>query len=425
MALATPPDPQPSAPQATPSEPSLRRGRRRSQTRARLRAYAPQTQGNTGVTGIATLTFTAGEAAAHLADWQALADRALEPNPFYRPDFLLPYLRHMERADVTLCAVRRDTDGAFLALAPFARRRLGLLLSGATAHAGDYGPLGTPLVAPDADADVLAALIDTAHTMVGTDIVTLPYLRTDGPVYDLVLDLEEANLWRLDLDNPCVRAGHATGPTGEEQYRALGTRRRKEVERQFRRLSDTGAVDLVSLDKPEAVAAAFEAFLTLEARGWKGRRGTALACRNDRASFARAFIARMAEAGRVRIDVLRRDAAPIAMMIMLRDGARMLSWKIAYDEDLARFSPGAQVSRYSMRRTLETDGVAEADSLAVPDHPMITPLWRGRIPYATAILTRGPAADLRLSLTALDHALERRLRRAAKRVVTALRGGDG
>lgn len=303
--------------------------------------------------GTTAVTFTATQAGEHMSAWSALADTAIEPNPFFRPDFLLPYLKHMDNRQVAICAVRDSRDGAFMALAPVARRRLGLLAPSATVHAGEYGPLGTPLIARSADSDTLALLLDTAVAHSGTGLVALPYLRTDGPVHDMLLEIGTTSTWQMTREAISLRAGHATGPTGQEQYGLLGTRRRKEIARQLRRLSETGDTEFQSLSALNDVCAAFETFLALEARGWKGRRGTALACDPERLAFARTFIHEMARTGRVRIDQLVLEAKPVAMMIMLRDGHRVWSWKITYDEQLSRFSPGAQITRYAMRRDFE------------------------------------------------------------------------
>lgn len=382
-------------------------------------------QVTTGSSMTATV-FTAGEADPHLGAWRALAGVTLEPNPFFGPEFLLPYLQHMEPQDVAIVAIGDAVDGAFLALAPFARRRAGLLARRVSVLAGDYGPLGAPLLAPDADPQVLAALLDAAAEHFGGGPVVLPYLRTDGPVFDLLQDVCTETGWRLARDNDSLRAGHATGATGHEQYRLLGARRRKELDRQLRRLGDAGAAELASVTDPAGIAEAFERFLELEAAGWKGRRGTALASDPSRAAFARSFIQGMARAGKARIDMLTQGGVAVAMLVMLRERDRVFSWKIAFDEARARLSPGAQVTRYAMRRNLEEAGVAEADSLAVPDHPMITPLWRGKVPYATLLIARGPAAGAALAFARADLAARRGLRRVAKAVLRRLRpSADG
>ena len=400
--------------------PELRSRRRKDPRRpaAARRAVVRQDRAMT------PLVFRAAEAEAHLAHWRALAETAVEPNPFFGPDFLLPYLAHMETGDVRILAVRDAADGSFLALVPFLRRRAGLAVPVVSACAGDYGPLGTPLLAPSADSAVLSLLLDTAAREFGTRTFLVPYLRTDGPVSELFDDLAEDAGWQVSRTARAVRAGHAAGPTGEEQFRLIGTRRRKELDRQLRRLEEANvSARFDSLSEPAAVEAAFERFLALEASGWKGKRGTALASNPERAAFARSFIASLAARGHVRIDTLGENDTPAAMLVTVRDRDSVFSWKIAYDEQLARFSPGAQVARQAMRRNLDEAGFSDADSLAIPDHPMMAPLWRGSVPFATLVVSKGPRGALHGALARLDIAADRRLRKLARTLLARLRKG--
>ncbi|WP_186399970.1 GNAT family N-acetyltransferase [Stappia sp. P2PMeth1] len=371
---------------------------------------------------MSALLFSPAEAAAHLAQWRALAETALEPNPFFGPDFLLPYLAHMKIGEAALLAVRDEADGAFLALVPFHRRRAGLAVPVTSACAGDYGPLGTPLLAPAAGPAALALLLDAAARAFGASTLLFPWLRTDGPVAGLFHALARESGWHVARTAPGMRAGHGAGPAGEEQFRLIGTRRRKTLERQLRRLQEAHPPGrFESLSTAQEVEAAFERFLALEASGWKGRRGTALACRPERAAFARAFVSAMAARGQIRIDTLEADGVPAAMLVTVRDRDRVFAWKIAHDERLARFSPGAQLARRTMRRTLDEAGVSDTDSLAIPDHPMIAPLWRGTVPYATLVVSKGPAGALRGALVRLDIAADSHLRRLARAALARLR----
>ena len=54
----------------------------------------------------------------HVAAWDALADRASEPNPFYESWYLLPSLRHLA-ADVAI--LRFERDGMLAGLLPVVR----------------------------------------------------------------------------------------------------------------------------------------------------------------------------------------------------------------------------------------------------------------------------------------------------------------
>ena len=84
--------------------------------------------------------------------------------------------------------------------------------------------------------------------------------------------------------------------------------------------------------------------MALEAAGWKGKGGSALSSSPATAEFAREAVAHAASnAGAVRIDSIDVDGEPIAMLVSFIAGETAFTWKIAYDEAYARFSPGAQL----------------------------------------------------------------------------------
>ena len=53
------------------------------------------------------------------------------------------------------------------------------------------------------------------------------------------------------------------------------------------------------------------------------------------------------------------------------------AFKIAYDEEFARFSPGVLLQRENLA-LLDQPGIAWCDSCASADHPMIDHIWRER-----------------------------------------------
>ena len=62
------------------------------------------------------------------------------------------------------------------------------------------------------------------------------------------------------------------------------------------------------------------------------------------------------------------------LLVNLRSGEGVFSFKTAFDEAFSRFSPGVllQIENYAL---LDRPGLAWADSCAAPDHPMIDSLW--------------------------------------------------
>src|SRR5665213_1502868 len=77
----------------------------------------------------------------------------------------------------------------------------------------------------------------------------------------------------------------------------LGPKKLKEMRRQRHRLAEHGAVAFEVARNPQDVASALETFLTLEASGWKGQRGTALKQDHGDAGFIRRATVALAETG--------------------------------------------------------------------------------------------------------------------------------
>jgi CelD/BcsL family acetyltransferase involved in cellulose biosynthesis len=184
-------------------------------------------------------------------------------------------------------------------------------------------------------------------------------------------------------------------PSGERSLyveHALSHHRRKEIRRQWRRLSEAGAAVLSAAIDAAAVAGAIDHFLALEAAGWKGRAGTAAADDQNLQRFVRKAVNGLAVEGKVTIDRLFVDGRAIAAAIVLRSGRFAWFWKIAYDEAFARFSPGVMLSVALTEELVADAGVVRADSCATADHPMIDHIWRERLPLCNRLIGVGQRA---------------------------------
>jgi hypothetical protein len=89
----------------------------------------------------------------------------------------------------------------------------------------------------------------------------------------------------------------------------------------------------------------------------------------------------------------------IAALIVLRSGDSAWCWKIAYDEQHARASPGVQLMLQATKALLAETGLARVDSCAAPDHPMIDHIWRERLPLADRLVQPGPYGGAAFALT--------------------------
>lgn len=126
----------------------------------------------------------------------------------------------------------------------------------------------------------------------------------------------------------------------QEHVAALSRNARSQWRRAGRRLAHQGRLAFSIEEDARDFAARYEEFQALEASGWKGRAGTAIAVVPRDTAFFHSLLGSLASAGHLRWHVLRLDGRAIAMEIGIRFAARLVIYKVAYDEALRGHSPG-------------------------------------------------------------------------------------
>ena len=317
-----------------------------------------------------------------LPEWAVLAARSAGDNLFFRSEFAVPAMRSLgDRVSIATVALR---DGRLAALAPFTGARLGRFAPAKRLWAHAYAPLGLPLIDRDAIAPAVGALV---AGLAGRGSLIVPDLPLDGPVAAALRAAATRANRPVDVLDRHVRAvldRTAAGPAGVRA--ALPAKRRKEFSRQMRRLAERGRVTFETRIEPADVRSRFEVFMALEAAGWKGKRGTALISHKASADFAREAVRALADAGAARIDSVDVDREPIAMVVSFAAGATAFTWKIAYDETYARYSPGVQLMLEVAAGIFSDPTIARIDSCAAAHHPMIDHLWGGRMAIGTLVI---------------------------------------
>ena len=108
------------------------------------------------------------------------------------------------------------------------------------------------------------------------------------------------------------------------------------------------------------------------------------------AAFIRRATAALAETGQCEIVTLHAGDTAVAAAIVLRHQDRAFYFKLGIDERFAKYSPGVQLTLDLTRHLCADPAIASADSTAGPDHPMINPIWRGRLAIGDVLIPLRP-----------------------------------
>jgi Acetyltransferase (GNAT) domain len=337
--------------------------------------------------------------------WRALAECAIEPNGYYLPAWELAVNASASgRTGASALAAWREASPNELApsdpVIPATdepARLIGLLPVvslwrackiplPALASASPYGTLCTPLLDRGLAEEAAKSLMSEARTAGAHALILRDVSLSGAAMKAFTLALRQDGLQPIILHSHLRACLDARREADEVLRDALSAKKLKELRRQRNRLAEHGAVRFAVARTTDEIARAVEVFLTLEASGWKGERGTALQQDQGDLSFIRSATRGLSETGQCEIVTMHAGETPVASAVVLRHQDRAFYFKLGIDERFAKFSPGVQLT-LDLTRHLCADAVlATADSTADADHPMINPIWRGRLKIGDVII---------------------------------------
>lgn len=359
--------------------------------------------------------------------WRLLSDNAVEPNGFYLPEWELAVNASAQtRTNVSaLTAIADATAGndnpRLIGLLPAisAWRAYHLPLP-ALVSADPYGVLGTPLLDRDRVDEAAGKLMSQARKA-GAHALILRDIPLDGPVMAALTRALTSNGLKPRILQSHARAClDATRNADELLREALGPKKLKELRRQRNRLAEHGEVIFTIATQPSEIKRDLRIFLMLEASGWKAKRGTALAQDDGDATFIRRAVYDAATRGNCEIVTLHAGDTPVASGIVLRHLDRAFYFKLGVDERFAKCSPGVQLTLELTRHLCADPAIAMADSNAIPGHPMIDPIWRGRLAIGDVLIPLN-RRDLFVPAIRLGLTLRRLVREPARQFVHFIR----
>jgi len=278
-------------------------------------------------------------------EWTALCEEGASNEPFLRPEWFAAFAKNFEK-EILLLTVRRDQK--LRAVLPLVRKN-GNLDGVPVRKLQAVFNLQTPrfdLIHGRDETEreeIVKAVWKEIKKQSKWDVLEMRLVKKDGWLNDLLAFAASENyrtgIWQMDS------APFITLPQGsdkeklfEEYTKGLKKSFRQDLNRTLRRLKELGKVEFVVTRaySPELMQKYFE----LEAKGWKGRGGTAVACDPKAIKLHDDFARAVAEKNALFVYELKLDGRTIAMSVNIMYDRQTVFWKTSYDEEYRTYSPG-------------------------------------------------------------------------------------
>ena len=312
----------------------------------------------------------------HAETWDLLA--AERPNPFFSSAWLSQWAKG-HPAEQTRCATLCSPSGELLAGALFRTAPLGLASA----------------ASPSTDWDMVA--VDEASrrrlwqhvARLGLSRLHLSGVYAGTRETDIACQaLAEAGYGVL----PSVREAPSPYVTLPHSFEELVARQKsRSLKRQLKKRRDLdarGAVRLRTSSPGAELEHNFDEFLRVEAAGWKGREGTAIASKPQTEAEYRGFARAAAELGWLRLTLLALEDKVIAGSLDISVGGELFTVKAGFDEAYADLSPGHALNMDVFEAAI-AEGLRGVDLMGrAEDYKMA---WADRVqPRQRLRVLRGP-----------------------------------
>ncbi|HKF85756.1 MAG TPA: GNAT family N-acetyltransferase [Candidatus Limnocylindrales bacterium] len=280
------------------------------------------------------------------AEWDALCDRTAA-RPWVRPGWLRAWHDAFGRGPLRVITVR-DEEGRVRAVAPVE------VLPGEHRSPTNYHSPAFELLTEDRHAarDLASALFAGAPRR-----LSLAFVPATSPTRDLLA--RHARRGGRDVFERVLERCPFVEPDGD-WGRYLQARRGhlvRELRRRRRGLERTGAVELEVVGErahePDELASRLDEFLRVEASGWKGERGTAIAATPATLGFYRTLATWLHARGALRLALLRHDGRAIAADFAVEAGGVHALLKTGYEPSYRSSSPGMLLREAMLKRAFE------------------------------------------------------------------------
>ena len=300
-------------------------------------------------------------------EWNAALARGARDEPMLRHEWLRAWIENFAPGATLRTFLAREGKEICAAVPLIETREQGAdtcFLPMVTWHtpSNDHSQRGGVLLGRRGD-EGLNLIWDTLVATPGWDRLRFRDLPTGAPEWQLRDRAEQAGypcgLW-VSLRSPYL----PLPKTYEAVEQALEGKFRQNLRRRRRRMAEQGEVQYALVDAKDgkALDTALADLFEIEASGWKGREGTAIALRPELVGFYTQIARDAARRGALALGTVRLAGKVVAAHLSVVHGKRHFLIKIGYDESLHEYSPGQQMVSEAIRDSCAR-GLQEFDFL--------------------------------------------------------------
>ncbi len=173
----------------------------------------------------------------------------------------------------------------------------------------------------------------------------------------------------------------------------ISKNRRKNIKRRRSNLQQAGDLKHVIYTLPDDLKKAYEMYVQIEMKGWKGNWGSALGVNENTHKLGEALFTSSKHGAQARADMLTLNDQPIAISLSVLQQRSVYGLKTTYDEAFAHYSPGLLLEKDIIRDFLTCSHAELLDSASLPGC-VVEDLWADRETVSDIIIVTDPALNL-------------------------------
>ncbi len=285
--------------------------------------------------------------------WNGLVARCRTATPMSTFAWLYSYFHHFVKPEDSWVCLLALRDDALVGVLPLVRSRDRSISLPNNPHAISVDAV----FAPEVEQEAYQALLDAARLQGDRpSAIVFHRIREDSPT------LSPATRGLFRYSELAEQGAYLPVPDDFEEYRnSLSRNFRNNLNKAANKLKRMPDVEISILSGDDADPELLPRFAAVEAASWKGETETAIQCSPVLMNFYGDLVKYLRRAGWLEWQFLETEGRPIAANLCIRLRRSLFLWKLGYDAEYSRCSPGSLLLEHVVRQASVEGSIDEID----------------------------------------------------------------